>query len=346
MQLKIGELAKRAGLSVRALHHYDAIGLLSPSVRTTTGVRLYGQVDLIRLHRIQLLKQLDYSLPDIGTALSKNAVPPLDAIRNQANALDAQARHAKHLATRLRELAEQLATVGAAGSADWLDVLEMMAIYDRHLTPQELSTLRKRVEPATHALGRPWKQLVGEVGTAMHQRLGFESAGAQALAWRWVRLVIATTHNDAALANKMKSLLEQEIRAQDILGINSAMFTWISLAIAHARLALFAKYLTRQQFAKLKHRYLTNMANKDEWPLLVAQVRQQMAAGAPSSSPSMQALAQRWNQLFRDSYCGNDTAMETNIRHAFTQEPDLTLGVGVDADLLHYVHLAAQALEA
>ena len=41
MLLKIGELAKRTGLTVRALHHYDAIGLLSPSARPDAGYRLF-----------------------------------------------------------------------------------------------------------------------------------------------------------------------------------------------------------------------------------------------------------------------------------------------------------------
>ncbi len=345
MQLKIGELAKRAGLSVRALHHYDAIGLLSPSVRTATGVRLYGPADLVRLHRIQLLKQLGYSLPDIGAALTGSAAQPLDVIRSQASALDAQARQAKKLATRLRELAQQLAAVGAADSADWLDVLEMMAIYDRHLTPQELHTMRKPVEPARHALGRPWKQLISEVGASMQQRVSPDSTEAQTLAWRWVHLVIATTRNDAALATKLKSVLEQETRAQDIFGINSAMFAWVSQSIAHARLALFAKYLTHRQMEKLRQRHLTGMAHMDQWPRLVAQVREQMAAGASSKSASMQALAHRWNQLFRESYCGDDRPMEANIRNAFAHEPDLTLGVGVDADLLHFIHAAVLAIE-
>jgi DNA-binding transcriptional MerR regulator len=53
MQLKIGELAKKAGLSVRALHHYDAIGLLCPSQRSKGGARLYGRDDLIRIRRDQ-----------------------------------------------------------------------------------------------------------------------------------------------------------------------------------------------------------------------------------------------------------------------------------------------------
>jgi DNA-binding transcriptional MerR regulator len=42
MILKVGELAQKAGLSIRALHHYDSIGLLSPSLHTDSGARLFG----------------------------------------------------------------------------------------------------------------------------------------------------------------------------------------------------------------------------------------------------------------------------------------------------------------
>lgn len=57
MLLKIGELAKRTGLTVRTLHHYDAIDLLSPSARTDAGYRLYNQNDVARLHQIQAMRQ-------------------------------------------------------------------------------------------------------------------------------------------------------------------------------------------------------------------------------------------------------------------------------------------------
>ena len=47
--MKIGELAKQTGLSIRTLHYYDEIGLLSPSHRTEVGYRLYRNQDIIRL---------------------------------------------------------------------------------------------------------------------------------------------------------------------------------------------------------------------------------------------------------------------------------------------------------
>ncbi len=66
---KVGELARRTGLSVRALHYYDEIGLLSPSRRTDAGHRLYTADDVSRLYRISLLRQLGFRLEDIAHVL-------------------------------------------------------------------------------------------------------------------------------------------------------------------------------------------------------------------------------------------------------------------------------------
>ena len=57
MLLKIGELARLTGLTIRTLHHYDSIGLLSPSARTQAGYRLYQHGDLDRRHRIMALRK-------------------------------------------------------------------------------------------------------------------------------------------------------------------------------------------------------------------------------------------------------------------------------------------------
>src|SRR5436853_6916 len=54
---KVGQLAKRTGISVRTLHHYDQIGLLTPSHRTESGHRLYDRDDVVRLQQIVMLRQ-------------------------------------------------------------------------------------------------------------------------------------------------------------------------------------------------------------------------------------------------------------------------------------------------
>ena len=70
MGLKVGELARRSGLTIRTLHHYDSIGLLCPSARSEAGYRLYSDADVARLHGIQALRQWGLGLSEIGALLA------------------------------------------------------------------------------------------------------------------------------------------------------------------------------------------------------------------------------------------------------------------------------------
>jgi len=74
----VSRLAKMAGVRVRTLHHYDAIGLLAPSARTEAGYRLYGERDLLRLQQILFFKELDVPLDEIRGILD---APGFDEIR-------------------------------------------------------------------------------------------------------------------------------------------------------------------------------------------------------------------------------------------------------------------------
>lgn len=65
----VNQLAKISGVSVRTLHHYDAIGLLKPATRTDTGYRYYGREELLRLQQIRFYKELDMPLAQIQEIL-------------------------------------------------------------------------------------------------------------------------------------------------------------------------------------------------------------------------------------------------------------------------------------
>src|SRR5581483_4449475 len=71
--MKVGELAKRTGLSIRTLHYYDEIGLLHPSKLTGSRHRLYGPGELVRLQQIKSLRQLGLSLEEIRECLDSPA---------------------------------------------------------------------------------------------------------------------------------------------------------------------------------------------------------------------------------------------------------------------------------
>jgi MerR family transcriptional regulator, thiopeptide resistance regulator len=65
----VGEVAELAGVTVRMLHHYDELGLLSPSERSGAGYRLYSHEDLERLQEILIWRQLGFSLAEIASLL-------------------------------------------------------------------------------------------------------------------------------------------------------------------------------------------------------------------------------------------------------------------------------------
>lgn len=66
----IGDVAALAHVSVRTLHHYDEIGLLSPSARTPAGHRRYDEADLQRLQTILFYRELDFGLAEIAAMLA------------------------------------------------------------------------------------------------------------------------------------------------------------------------------------------------------------------------------------------------------------------------------------
>jgi DNA-binding transcriptional MerR regulator len=72
----VGQVAGLTGVTVRSLHHYDAIGLLAPSGRSGAGYRLYDPSDLERLQQILFYRELGFSLEDIGAILSDPAMDP------------------------------------------------------------------------------------------------------------------------------------------------------------------------------------------------------------------------------------------------------------------------------
>src|SRR5688572_33314365 len=79
--LKVGELAKRTGLTIRTLHHYDEIGLLKPSLHTESGHRLYTAADVARLQQVISLRQLGFSLEDVGACLDRADFSPVELMR-------------------------------------------------------------------------------------------------------------------------------------------------------------------------------------------------------------------------------------------------------------------------
>ncbi len=210
-------------------------------------------------------------------------------------------------------------------------------MYEKHLSKEDLDHLRTHqdsmgIDLEAHMLG-----LISETRNSMDMGLLPESEEAQALAWRWVRHMKNATGNSAQITSKLKAMQVRETRAQEITGLKPEMSKWISLSGANARAKLFAKYVSPVELEEVRRRLIAHI---DDWPLLFAAVREQMEAGAAVTDLEVQVLARRWQDLFRESYYGDDLELESKIRTAFQREPDLMTGIGLDESLMMFIQKA------
>ena len=85
--LTVGRAAALVGVSVKTLHHWDAIGLVRPSSRTWSGYRVYSGEDIARVHRVLVYRELGLPLAEIGRILDDPSVDARDHLRRQRSQL-------------------------------------------------------------------------------------------------------------------------------------------------------------------------------------------------------------------------------------------------------------------
>jgi MerR family transcriptional regulator, thiopeptide resistance regulator len=97
MSYSVGQVAGLAGVTVRTLHHYDEIGLLSPGGRTGAGHRRYREPDLERLQQIMFYRELGFALDEIAAMLDDPDADPIAHLRRQHAMLSARMTRIEHM---------------------------------------------------------------------------------------------------------------------------------------------------------------------------------------------------------------------------------------------------------
>jgi DNA-binding transcriptional MerR regulator len=195
---RIGEFAELAGVTVRALHHYDRIGLLKPQ-RGSSGSRLYCQKDLERLEQIAALKFLGVPLWEIKVLLKHGPLTLIDSLQVQREALT-EKRTLIDRALAAIEAAQKAIQSGKTTDASILrkiiEVIDMqpqensMRKYYTERAWIERAQLREDWEHAPREARESWRQASHQLFTEIEAALDLDPAGeaAQALTKRWLQL--------------------------------------------------------------------------------------------------------------------------------------------------------------
>jgi DNA-binding transcriptional MerR regulator len=212
---RVQEFAKLAGVTVRALHHYDRLGLLRPKQRSRSGYRLYSNRDLGRLEQIVVLKFLGIPLKQIRGLL--------EAESNLGTVLQ---RQQEVLSEKRRQLDKAIRAIGNAryaiqsrGEPDWKlfqfivreiemeNSQEWKAKYFSAEARAKVAERRKLWSPELQEkTTKEWEQLFADVEACLNEDPA--SPKAQALAARWQELMNRFTGGDPEIQRGLNAMWE------------------------------------------------------------------------------------------------------------------------------------------
>jgi DNA-binding transcriptional MerR regulator len=204
---QVREFADLAGVTVRALHHYDRLAVLCPK-RTDSGYRLYSAHDLERLEQIVALKFLGLPLKEIKTLLDREARRLPEVLRSQRLALEEKRRNLEQAIRAIRNAEQALASGEPADAqvlARIIEVIEMQENteftnkYYSEEAQAKLAEKRKEWKPEMQAeVTHAWNELFRDVEASLDEDP--KSEKAQALLARWRKLVEGFTGGDAEIS--------------------------------------------------------------------------------------------------------------------------------------------------
>jgi DNA-binding transcriptional MerR regulator len=233
----VSQVARRTGLSVRALHHYEEKGLLPPPARSDGGYRLYGETELMRLHHIVCLKSLGLSLEEIRACLAAEAPTLAEALARQVERLREAIVRQHELLARLERAAAQAAKGETIDMETLIDNIEASTLMEKYFSNEQ----RKAIETRASALGAErirdvelaWPDVIDGMRTAMKLEKDPATVEVQMLARRWRMLVREFTGGDPGIQRAMNVMFREDASTmQARTGIDPALMAYACRAIA------------------------------------------------------------------------------------------------------------------
>jgi DNA-binding transcriptional MerR regulator len=209
------EFAKLSGVTVRALHHYDRMGLLKVR-RSQAGYRLYSDGDLERLEQIVALKFIGVPLKQIRGHFERKGAPLDGALRAQRRVLESKRQLLDRAIAAIHQAERAIRNGHAPETAAFKKIIEVIIMQDnQNWTDQyandaartKIAERRKLWSPELQErVSRQWMELIGEVEAAVEHKEVPAGAPAGELARRWKALVEEFTGGDPDITESVKNV--------------------------------------------------------------------------------------------------------------------------------------------
>lgn len=212
--LKIGELAKKTGLTNRTIRYYQEIGLFEPAERSRKGYRLYGHAELKRLQKIRSLKYLGFQLEEIKNCLNNPDYNLENILYRQMKQVRTEIELGRELYNRLTTITNHLNSAENPSVDELLKTLNTMTKYEKYYTKDQQEYLEQRKQAVgkerIKEVQQEWKKLILEVRQEMDKGSDPGSEKMQKLANRWEELIQEFTGGNKEVRKSLSNMYQNE----------------------------------------------------------------------------------------------------------------------------------------
>lgn len=315
----IHEFAELAGVTVKALRHYDRLGLLRPGRAGTGRYRRYQASDLERLEQIVALKFLGVPLKQMGELLGGQAFELREALRMQRRAVEEKQALLDRAARVLRAADEAMASGVEPGAAMLKKIIEVIQMQDAVEAMKKYYTKEgweKRRQYYEDGPAEEWHQLYRDINVALNEDPGGERA--QGLADRWFDLSLRAYRGDPKLQTDSPTAWMDREHWPESMKQRIAQFNMEAVHefILKTAVAERKKYFASADWVRYEERVHAGLPSH-LWQLQVDLFRDiEAALGEAPSSPVAQSLVARWNALL-DERSGGDAGIKRGFSNAW-----------------------------
>lgn len=210
--MTVGEVAKKMGVTARALQYYDREGLFSPSCISEGGRRLYSDKDIVKLHQILTFKSLGFSFDEIKNRLTSIDTPQkaIIALTEQSNSIQTQINtltQSLQAIELLKNEIEQMQTVDFSKYADIIVNLQMENKYYgliKYFDDNMLDYCHKKFDKDTGvAFINKFNLIVGKIEKCIENGIAPESEQGQIIAKEFWQLITEFTGGDMSILSQL-----------------------------------------------------------------------------------------------------------------------------------------------
>lgn len=213
--MTVGEVAKKMGVTVRALQYYDREGLFSPSCISDGGRRLYSDKDIIKLHQILTLKSLGFSFDEIRNRIISIDTPQkaIAALSEQSNSIQAQIdilTQSLQAINLLKSEIEKMQTVDFSKYADIILNLQMGNKYYgliKYFDEDMLDYCHKKFDKDTGVIFiNKFNEILSEIENCVKSGIAPDSEQGQMIAKEFWQLITEFTDGDMSMLPQLMNL--------------------------------------------------------------------------------------------------------------------------------------------